>query len=487
MLDILNATISSSTEKKTLFNTLENTSLPFDPKKLYNLEHQYHIAANQLADQATLDTLNEVHADKDFIKEAVKNAKEDSSFPLINKGWKNVTILLKGGTKIVIKTPYLRKDWKKITGKKHKKRGKKGSGFYPVLEALGIKDGVSPATRDDIAFYTVQSSSYDEAIQILKRKGIIIGTSALERIASTTAQADMSLRDAALLAAMNIPVSPDGPLANRRVRVSVDGGRTRVRENKKGRKTKNGRHRFNAPWCEPRVIVIDLLDKDGNYNSLRLPIYDTLIDDCDATFSLIIGYLRLLGAAHAKIVEFISDGAEWIWNRVDQIAVQAEIDESKMVKILDFYHASEHLSGTIELCTTLSKKERKKLFKRLRHILRYKKDGITMVVEELKQLSQTYEISEIIDKLKYFENHISHMQYLDFEKNKLPIGSGQVESAVRRVINLRFKAPGSFWRKNIVEGLMHLRACFKSGRWDELMKRFLTGVFITPKFETVKK
>ncbi len=83
MLDILNATISSSTEKKTLFNTLENTSLPFDPKKLYNLEHQYHIAANQLADQATLDTLNEVHADKDFIKEAVKNAKEDSSFPLI--------------------------------------------------------------------------------------------------------------------------------------------------------------------------------------------------------------------------------------------------------------------------------------------------------------------------------------------------------------------------------------------------------------------
>ena len=65
----------------------------------------------------------------------------------------------------------------------------------------------------------------------------------------------------------------------------------------------------------------------------------------------------------------------------------------------------------------------------------------------------------------------------------LPIGSGQVESAVRRVINLRFKAPGTFWKEGIVKGLMHLRAFFKAGRWDEMMKRILTGQFITPTFE----
>jgi hypothetical protein len=52
---------------------------------------------------------------------------------------------------------------------------------------------------------------------------------------------------------------------------------------------------------------------------------------------------------------------------------------------------------------------------------------------------------------------------------QLPIGSGQVESAVRRVVNLRFKAPGAFWRETTVSGLMHLRAAFKAGRWDEIM------------------
>ena len=71
------------------------------------------------------------------------------------------------------------------------------------------------------------------------------------------------------------------------------------------------------------------------------------------------------------------------------------------------------------------------------------------------------------------------------EARKLPIGSGQVESAVRRVVNLRFKAPGSFWTETTVSGLMHLRAAFKAGRWDEMMMRVMTGTFHVPSFEPV--
>jgi len=75
------------------------------------------------------------------------------------------------------------------------------------------------------------------------------------------------------------------------------------------------------------------------------------------------------------------------------------------------------------------------------------------------------------------------MQYVTLETRKLPIGSGQVESAVRRVVNLHFKAPGSFWTETTVSGLMHLRAAFKAGRWDEIMNGVLTGTFPAPSFE----
>ena len=79
------------------------------------------------------------------------------------------------------------------------------------------------------------------------------------------------------------------------------------------------------------------------------------------------------------------------------------------------------------------------------------------------------------------------MRYVTLEARKLSIGSGQVESAVRRVINLRFKAPGSFWTETTVSGLMHLRAAFKAGRWDEVMIGVLTGTFQTPSFAPVRQ
>jgi hypothetical protein len=75
------------------------------------------------------------------------------------------------------------------------------------------------------------------------------------------------------------------------------------------------------------------------------------------------------------------------------------------------------------------------------------------------------------------------MRYVTLERRKLPIGAGQVESAVRRVVNLRCKAPGSFWRETTVSGLMHLRAAFKAGRWDDVMIGVLTDTFQTPGFE----
>ncbi|ETR69370.1 MAG: hypothetical protein OMM_09657, partial [Candidatus Magnetoglobus multicellularis str. Araruama] len=84
--------------------------------------------------------------------------------------------------------------------------------------------------------------------------------------------------------------------------------------------------------------------------------------------------------------------------------------------------------------------------------------------------------------LEYFEKHKNHMKYALFLEKKISIGSGVVESAVRRVINLRFKGNGCLWKDKIVEGLMHLRSFFKAGRWRDLILRVITGKFNIPGF-----
>lgn len=47
-------------------------------------------------------------------------------------------------------------------------------------------------------------------------------------------------------------------------------------------------------------------------------------------------------------------------------------------------------------------------------------------------------------------------------------GSGAVESAVRRIVHLRFKSNATYWLEPNAEAVLHLRAVLKAGRWDEL-------------------
>ena len=73
-----------------------------------------------------------------------------------------------------------------------------GSGCYPVLEALGIADRVTPATRSEMALHVVQAASYAEAAALLERRGLACDVESLVRVAEATAAESLRLRDAAL-------------------------------------------------------------------------------------------------------------------------------------------------------------------------------------------------------------------------------------------------------------------------------------------------
>src|SRR5437867_10583807 len=458
---------------------------PHTPQEMVQLEQRLSTAAAQTADQMVLVQLTRAHEAEAFVTQAIAQARAQSPVPLVHKGFRTTSVLLLGGTRLVLETPYLREDRRGRRGRRRHTRGPYGAGCYPVLEALGIADRVSPASRSEIALHMVQAASYLEAAHMLSRRGLTCDVSSLVRITTATAAASTRLRDAALEAALRLPVAPDGPLAGKRVRISLDGGRVRTRRTHRGRKTAKGRHGFATPWREPRVLVIDILDDQGQPDRLRLPLYDVLIGNAEAVWALLIGYLRLLSAASAAVVEFIADGAEWIWKRVELLRTLAEIPAAKLVEVLDFYHASQYLSETLATCRTMPKAQRHTLYKRLRHALRHQSDGVEVVQEALRALAITHRSKAIPRALGYVETQAHRMRYVTLERRKLPIGSGQVESAVRRVVNLRFKAPGAFWRETTVSGLMHLRAAFKAGRWDDVMRGVLTGTCHTPSFAPV--
>src|ERR1017187_6846778 len=186
--------------------------------------------------------------------------------------------------------------------------------------------------------------------------------------------------------------------------------------------------------------------------------------------------LREIGAHEADEWIIVADGAEWIWNRVPSLIKALDYDSSKVTEIVDFYHTVQHLGQVAAEVKRWSDGQRKVWVKEMkRHLL----DGKFQVVQEaIEELCRGCKAKKIRKLLPYLTDNVDRLQYCDFRKKKIPIGSGAVESCVRRIINLRLKGNGIFWTLETAEGVLHLRAQMLSGRWDSFIKTVLQPHFL---------
>ena len=76
--------------------------------------------------------------------------------------------------------------------------------------------------------------------------------------------------------------------------------------------------------------------------------------------------------------------------------------------------------------------------------------------------------------VEHMLDHAERVRYVRVRRAKLPIGSGAVESCIRRVINLRMKGCGLYWCESTAEGLIHLRCQLLSGHWSDFIRTTLT-------------
>jgi hypothetical protein len=165
---------------------------------------------------------------------------------------------------------------------------------------------------------------------------------------------------------------------------------------------------------------------------------------------------------------------------VDALVQRAGLDPQRVHKILDYYHASEHVSDALKACKNLTDEASRDQHQRLcRQML--EPGGIDEVIQELSTLARGRRAKRVNKEIAYLRKHVTHMRYAEWKAAKIPIGSGVVESAIRRVINLRFKAPSTFWREDHLAALLYLRCALKSGRWDPFMVAHLRGQhWLTP-------
>ena len=291
-------------------------------------------------------------------------------------------------------------------------------------------------------------------------------------------------------------IRPSDKLTGKRVVISADGGRTRTR-NYTGEVNEFGQACYDTAWCEPKLFVIDVLNDKGQLEAHSQPIYGCRFDERDF-LDLLERYLSRLDIKNAKSIQIIADGAPWIWLNLKDILMKLGVQEDKIVETLDHCHAvgyvhdlvkampKEALQDKIEQNnvkgTTQQEQNNKLTEGSSTNYLKQFKEWLwagksNEIVAACRAIFK--EPSQEINRwINYLDKHQHRTQYVDYKELKLLCGSGIIESAIRRIVNLKFKNASTFWNKETVEKLFFFRGTLLSNRWEILIQNLAKSRFV---------
>jgi hypothetical protein len=374
------------------------------------------------------------------------------------EGYRLVSVNVLNDQRILVSTPYF---YNRIRKKKGKKKQGRGPGnnidCYLGLKHIGMVGSYSGRLASEICTMAVLSPSEDMAVRLLLERGIVINNKSLRKVVRDVGQLGLSHRGKISIDQKR--GTPAGTLV-----IGIDGGRIRERQVKKGRKKQDQKRQgYTTDWREPVLLTMYLTDENGNIDKGFNPVYDATMQGKEYAFDLIETYLGAINTRSIERVVFTGDGAPWIWSRAEALLTECLPDKDTW-QVLDYTHAKQALEEILELLPKSTKQTDK-----IRKV--FKEELWQGEIDTLKKLIRMNFTGKRREKAlnkwnNYFNANSKRMQYALFKSKGLPQGSGCVESAIRRVINLRLKSCGSFWKKENAEIYLFLRSQLITGRWN---------------------
>jgi hypothetical protein len=174
-------------------------------------------------------------------------------------------------------------------------------------------------------------------------------------------------------------------------------------------------------------------------------------------------YTRAMQAGYdrAGLQVVLADGGEWIWTEVEN-------HFPKSIKILDYFHACEHIYSLATVLYGEGDAKGKRWAKE--HCNGLKKKGPSSLLRAMKRRKPRDERMREALRLEtgYFRKHRKHMKYPAYVAKGLMIGSGPVESACKVVVGQRLKLAGMRWTKGGADAVLAVRTALLSNEFDRI-------------------
>lgn len=183
------------------------------------------------------------------------------------------------------------------------------------------------------------------------------------------------------------------------------------------------------------------------------------IEDAAAFADRVRAEADRLDVTTATDVTVLADGAEWIWNLAGDVLPQA-------AGVLDVYHVAEHIADAVRAIWPAGEYA-DGLFARGRAaVLTGGKAGLEEWIGAAFRVLPAGSDGEPLRALAaYVAPHPRHLGYADRLADGRSIGSGQVEGAIKQLVNRRLKRTGARWRAEHVGPLVELVALVDSPDW----------------------
>ncbi len=167
----------------------------------------------------------------------------------------------------------------------------------------------------------------------------------------------------------------------------------------------------------------------------------------------------LAGMQNHTHVHAVGDGAAWI---AEQVKLKFGNQGTYLV---DFFHLCEYLSEAAIWCNILEPKkwldESKEKLKTGKH-----KEVFEEIAFKYASLDNKDEDNGLIKCYRYMSKRLDSIDYQSALARGLPIGSGEIESSHRHVVQKRLKIAGAWWKIENANAMVNLRIGRLNGDWE---------------------
>ena len=340
----------------------------------------------------------------------------------------------------------------------------------PFDEELGLKEKehFTPLVQKKIAWAGAMITSYDKASEGMKElTELAVSPKEMHRISEYKGQDAVDLQDKEVFD-LGRPASPSLPVPVENfpetVVLEMDGTCVMGRD---------------GEGHEVKCATVFGLDSRKKTGRKERPVlinrsYCATSKGISVFGSMVWAMSVSWGVKTAKRIVIIGDGGDWIWKYSRERFNFAYSDGSiqRPIEILDFYHAAENLTKARDIIFKDSELKRgEKWYKGW--VDKIKKGKVDKLISELDKRSALIEDAdrkkELEIRASYFRGHKDRMNYPDYEKLGLPIGSGAIEGTCKNLIKGRMACVGQRWdSENNIERMTALRVRIFNKKWDDL-------------------